>query len=229
MPTPVIYKDATVDPFAHVGHFHRSQDIPVFYATNRVEEQDGDGVSYRNRQDSVLHLGTATVQVGESGTPWKEVVAISLGGEQAEGEGAPLTVGAIEPMAELPLGDAAGGEALTAEVKTFVDAINAELAQAVDKEVMVYVHGTKVDFANSVSLTAEVDHFAGRDFVGVAFAWPSHQNILSYLLGVDVRRALGSSVALRRLLVLLAEHTDAEHINVLSYSAGGAGDLEGAV
>ena len=46
---------------------------------------------------------------------------------------------------------------------------------------MVYVHGTKVDFVNATILTAEIDHFAGRDFVGLAFAWPSHQNILLYL------------------------------------------------
>jgi esterase/lipase superfamily enzyme len=68
-------------------------------------------------------------------------------------------------------------------LQAFIESINTELAQAVDKVIMVYVHGTKVDFANSIILTAEVDHFAGRDFVGVAFAWPSHQNILSYLLG----------------------------------------------
>ncbi|MCK5487568.1 MAG: alpha/beta hydrolase, partial [Desulfobacterales bacterium] len=96
-----------------------------------------------------------------------------------------------------------------------------ELAEAVDKEIIVYVHGTKVDFANSTILTAEIDYFAGRDFVGLAFAWPSHQNILFYLSGIDVRRALNSSAALQSLLVLLSEHTTAEHINILAYSAGG--------
>jgi esterase/lipase superfamily enzyme len=86
---------------------------------------------------------------------------------------------------------------------------------------MIYVHGTKVDFAKSAILTAEVDHFAGRDFVGLAFAWPSHRNILAYLTGIDVKNALDSSQALQSLLILLAEHTNAEHINILSYSAGG--------
>ena len=99
-------------------------------------------------------------------------------------------------------------------------AINLELALSTDKEVMVYVHGTKVDFSNAVALT-EVGHFSGRAFVGVAFAWPSHQNILSYLAGIDVRRALKSSSALQRTIKLLALHTDAERIHLLAYSAGG--------
>jgi esterase/lipase superfamily enzyme len=109
---------------------------------------------------------------------------------------------------------------LTAEQQDFAAAINIELAVAQDKEIMVYVHGTKVDFLNSLVITAEVDHFAGRDFVGIAFAWPSHQNILYYLLGQDVTRARDSSQALRALLEFLAAHTTAKRINLLSYSAG---------
>ena len=95
---------------------------------------------------------------------------------------------------------------LTPQLHEFVDAINSELAEAVDKEIMIYVHGTKVDFSNSLILTAEIDHFAGRDYIGLAFAWPSHQNILSYLLGTDVRRALDSSVIYHTLLDTLANN-----------------------
>jgi esterase/lipase superfamily enzyme len=95
------------------------------------------------------------------------------------------------------------------------------LAKVADKEIMVYVHGTKVDFTNAAVLAAEVEHFAGRDFVSVAYAWPSHQNILSYLFGIDVQRARESSTPLVELLVLLAVHSDAEKIHLLSYSAGG--------
>lgn len=36
-----------------------------------------------------------------------------------------------------------------------------------DKEIMVYRHGTKVDFRNAAILTSEVEHFAGRDFVSL--------------------------------------------------------------
>lgn len=221
MPTPVIFRDKAVDPFAHIGPFHQSQDIKVFYATNRTLESKKAEVSYSNSLDSKLHLGRAKVRIGKPGASWREIVEVSLEAGSEAHRGAPLTVETIEPMVAIPLVDSEGDKRLSPGLKNFIDEINAELAQAVDKEVMVYVHGTKVDFLNSVSLTAELDHFAGRDFVGVAFAWPSHQNIFSYLVGVDVRRALDSSAALQLLLVLLADHTDAQQINVLSYSAGG--------
>ncbi len=86
---------------------------------------------------------------------------------------------------------------------------------------MLYVHGTKVDFQNAVTLTAEIDHFAGKDFVGMAFSWPSHQNILTYLLRIDVNNARNSSDALVKLIKILAVNTRAKRINILAYSAGG--------
>jgi esterase/lipase superfamily enzyme len=133
----------------------------------------------------------------------------------------PIELEEINEMALLPAQNISDANIMTQEFQAFVNAINSELALAVDKEIMVYVHGTKVDFANATILTAEIDHFAGRDFIGLAFAWPSHQNILLYLSGTDVRRALNSAKDLQKLLVLLAKYTDAKHINILSYSAGG--------
>ncbi|MFT5699119.1 MAG: esterase/lipase superfamily enzyme [Desulforhopalus sp.] len=99
--------------------------------------------------------------------------------------------------------------------------INKELAKVIDKEIIIYVHGAKGSFIKSVALTAEIDHFSGRDFVGLAFAWPSHQNILSYVIGRDVKRAEHSTASLRTLIEYLAEYTDAKQINVICYSAGG--------
>ena len=149
----------------------------------------------------------------------RAVLALSLA--ESELVTVPLTLETISETAQMPTDNTHPDSRLTLGQQKFIDAINKELDKAVDKEIMVYVHGTKVNFANAAILTAEVDYFAGRDFVGLAFAWPSHQNILYYLSGIDVRRALNSSPALTSLLVLLAEHTKAEHINILAYSAGG--------
>lgn len=133
----------------------------------------------------------------------------------------PLSLDNIEGMALVQPGYNESGPGITPELRAFIDEINADLAVAVDKEMMVYVHGTKVDFDNAVILASEIDHFAGRDFASLAFAWPSHQNILSYLFRVDVHRAINSGKPLQELLLLLSEHTNAEHINILCYSAGG--------
>jgi esterase/lipase superfamily enzyme len=68
---------------------------------------------------------------------------------------------------------------------------------------------------------AELDHFMGRDMTAMAFAWPTHQDIFSYVSGTDVRRGQGSAEVLATLIELLATETPARRIHVLSWSAGG--------
>jgi len=219
MPTPVIYQDSTIDPFVHLVPEHKSIKSQIFYATNRARVGSSDTISYGNILDPVLHVGKAIIRMGDPTTEWADLRKHSLSSEQIIP--VPLTLEKIDEFAVMPIKTERSHQSLSPELQSFVDSINSELAVAVDKEIMIYVHGAKVDFANSTILTAEVDHFAGRDFVGVAFAWPSHQNILSYLVGTDVQRALDSSASLHSLILLLSEYTAAEHINVLSYSAGG--------
>ena len=189
MPTPVIYQDSQVDPFAHLSPEHRSPQTHVFYATNRAPIYPGS-TDFGNELDSVVHLGTATIRMGTPDIDWDDLYKSSLADNAPP---LPLSLDKVNEMALLPALDTPVDHILTPELQAFADAINAELAIAVDKEIMVYVHGTKVDFTNATILTAEIDHFAGRDFVGLAYAWPSHQNILAYLTGADVSRALNSS------------------------------------
>ena len=220
MPAPVIFDGAAIDPFAHLEETQKTTETSVFYATNRVPEtKQNNRQKYNNLIDNNIHLGVATVQMGGQNTDWNELYQYSLADKTITSM--PIQLGNVTEMASIPVVFKQNNDKLSPALQRFFDAINKQIAEAVDKEIMVYVHGTKVDFANSAILTAEIDHFAGRDFVGVAFAWPSHQNILAYLTGTDVQRALDSSAALQQLLVLLAEHTNAEHINILSYSAGG--------
>jgi len=219
MPTPVIYQNAVIDPFAHLTKEDKSTCVHVFYATNRAPRLSEGGISYGNGIDSSIHLGEATIRMGEPDTYWDELLASSLAETQLVP--VPLSLEIITEIAQMPADEIRPDLRLTPDQQKFINAINMELDKALDKEIMIYVHGTKVDFANAAILTSEIDHFAGRDFVGLAFAWPSHQNILHYLLGIDVRRALNSSSALTSLLILLAEHTKAQHINILAYSAGG--------
>lgn len=219
MPTPVLFHNGSVDPFAHMDEYHKSTTTHVFYATNRAQEISDQKIGYGNRVSSKVHLGKAIIRFGNPEDTWEDLYRTSL--SETHNVSIPITHEAIDEIATASNADMLMKDGLIPELQTFIDAINKELLKAVDKEIMVYVHGTKVDFNNAIILTAEIDHFAGRDFVSLGFAWPSHQNILSYLSGTDVQRALNSSPVLTRLLVLLAEHTTAEHINLLAYSAGG--------
>ncbi|BHH83631.1 hypothetical protein LA52FAK_19200 [Desulforhopalus sp. 52FAK] len=219
MPTPVIYSDAEVDPFKHLRDDQKSTKSEIFYVTNRGPENKKQKLSYGNTYDTSLHFGTVTVQLGHPETTWDELYNASLSIDTSST--LPITVDNITLDSSMKVNSSVKDIELTPELSDFFNKINASLAAANDKEIMLYVHGTKVDFANSVILTAEVDHFAGRDFVGIAFAWPSHQDIFHYLMRTDVKRANQSSTALRDLLLLLSKYTTAEQINLLSYSAGG--------
>ncbi|MFT5698727.1 MAG: hypothetical protein ACI8ZB_001582 [Desulforhopalus sp.] len=54
--------------------------------------------------------------------------------------------------------------------------------------------------------------------VVLTFSWPSAENLLKYK--TDVLHAKKTVPAFARLLELLANHTNAKHINILAYSAG---------
>ncbi len=219
MPTPVIYHNSQVDPFKHLAPEQKTTNTTVYYATTRIPVEGDETVQYGNQQGETIRLGKALIRMGTPETKWKDLEDASLGQDQAPPM--PLTLMETTEIAVLPRVDINPDDNLNSEQQNFFAAINTDLEAAQDKEIMLYVHGAKVDFANSTILAAEIDHFAGRDFVGVAFSWPSHQNILYYLLGTDVKRALTSSSALKSMLILLSKHTNAEQINILAYSAGG--------
>ncbi len=219
MQTPILYVDSSLDPFAHLPAEFKDPQAEIYYATNRAPAGAGSSKPYSNSISEMLRFGKATIRMGAPSTDWETLRRSSLSAQRSE----PILISLehTEEQAALPQSASLQNNPIPAELKDFFAQINNELSKVVDKEIMVYVHGTKVDFTNATILTAEVEHFAGRDFVSVAYAWPSHQTILSYLFGIDVKRARESSTALTDLLVLLAEQTDAQKINILSYSAGG--------
>jgi esterase/lipase superfamily enzyme len=220
MPTPVLYEDRIVEPFSHVAEALRTPTTQVFYATNRAHRAHDPEQPYGNGFDDELHLGAASVRIGAPDVDWDEIVEMSL--DNPPGSTIPITLDDVTHWDSL-LHRASGSVVDWDEAShsRFVSEINAELDHHVDREIMVYVHGTKTGFEPAIAMAGEIDHFAGKDFVGVAFAWPSHQNILYYLLRIDVRRAQHSSEALRDLIKLLATETTARRINILSWSAGG--------
>ena len=219
MQTPILYVDSPLDPFAHLPEELKNPQSTIYYATNRAPSGAGSSTPYSNSISEMLRFGSATVRMGGQNTDWETLHRSSLLVQRSE----PILISLeqTEETAVLPQSDNLQGKQIPAELKDFFKQINNELAKVVDKEIMVYIHGTKVDFTNAAVLAAEVEHFAGRDFVSVAYAWPSHQNILSYLFGTDVKRARDSSTGLTEVIILLAQETTAKKINILSYSAGG--------
>lgn len=218
MPVPVMFADSSVDPFSHLPEELKKQRFSVYYATNRQPASRQSTEPYSNAQDSTLHFGRAIVRMGDPDTSWQSLQYESLSTDR----NAPVSISleSIEEIASLPESYNESSDDLPDHLGVFFKQINRELSLVDDKEIMVYVHGTKVDFRNAAILASEVEHFGGRDFVSLAYAWPSHQNILSYVVGIDLQRARDSSGVLADTLSLLSRHTIAEKINILSYSAG---------
>lgn len=220
MPTPVLYDEQVIEPFSHVAEPLQTPLTQVFYATNRAHREHDARRPYGNDVDDELHLGRALVRIGQPDAQWDDVVRISL--FNPPGSDVPITLEDIshwDSLIHRTSDDVIDWREQSH--RRFVGEINDELAHHPDKEIMVYVHGTKTGFVPAISMAGEIDHYAGKDFVGVAFAWPAHENIISYLVGTDVRRARHSSEALRDLIKLLAAETNATRINLLCWSAGG--------
>ncbi|MFO0874118.1 MAG: alpha/beta hydrolase [Phycisphaerales bacterium] len=221
MATPVIYVDGRVEPFADLPPERRTPELDVFFATNRELFDDDEDVWYTDVESERLHLGSASMRLGDDSITWEELYKVSTSASCPK----PPTIrlmGARE-LAGTPL--LAPGPnvdpAPPQETAAFLAAVNKALAESSQNEIVIYIHGAKVDFYNACAFTAEIQHFLGRGFVPIAFSWPTHDHIFAYLLGEDVRRASDSTGALSALLDLLADGTSASRINIVCWSAGG--------
>ena len=220
MPSPLMYENGSVDPFKNLPPENQTTSISVFFATNREPESGSDMLYYGNDVSEMLHLGQADIRFGDDAVTWKTLYEATF--KQERPIPIPITLQRVEEYAQLNV-DKKHDELteLSTELQEFADAINRELENVDDNEIVVYVHGARGTFFHSTAVMAEIKHFSGRQFVSVAFDWPSHSSIVPYLFGEDVKRAFHSTVSLHRLLEFLAMHTKAEKINILCYSAGG--------
>ena len=208
MPTPVMYSEEHIDPFLHLAPVLKTANSKVFYATNRNSQSKGGKTKYGKGIVDVMSVGEGMVRFGDEGMTWAEIDEASKAPDPRENP-IPMYLTSASEIAQFHDGEAVGDDAtLTAEQQKFVDAINAELKVVGDDQILIYVHGAKFTFESALAQTAEVNHFAGRDMVGVAYVWPSHKDIIAYGFGVDVRRADHSGPILADLIELLATHTD---------------------
>ena len=220
MPAPVVYQNSTIDPFAHLSDAEKTTSMPIFFATTREPQASSTAAPYGNTPGDKLRLGQVMMRLGDESMDWEDLYRASTNPEY--NNTIELYLESTEEIAILEETDQNDeSEPLPAGLQQFADRINTRLTQIEDKEIILYVHGAKSWFLSSVALTAEIEHFAGRDFVGVAFSWPSHQDILNYLDGTDVERAQHSTGYLGTLISFLAKNTSAKSINIICYSAGG--------
>ncbi len=169
MPTPALFEDRAVEPFSHVAGPLQTPETRAFFATNRSHRAHDPERPYGDGVDDELHLGAAIARIGAPGIGWDELVELAL--VNPPDSNVPVT---LEDVAHWDsLIHRASRDVVDWDERShgrFVKAINEELPYHPDQEIRVYVHGTKRGFEAALAMTGEIEHFAGRDSVGVAFA-----------------------------------------------------------
>jgi esterase/lipase superfamily enzyme len=207
MPTPLVHQYLGEDAYENLAAEKRTQDINIFYATNRPGVGEGADRQYTNGIVDQMHLGRVTVGFGSPGMQWRDVLDIStIGARKTQ---VPLTLGETREMDRLPDSDG----------KTFASAINEDLRRTEFPDITIYVHGAKSSFFRSSVQGAQFHHFMARETAFIAYSWPSTGKFTQYKK--DVVFAAQSASRLADLIEYLAANTQAERINILAYSAGG--------
>jgi esterase/lipase superfamily enzyme len=219
MPTPALYSVTGYSPIGRVPADERWVPRRVYYATVRERTGDYTTVRYGNAVGEDMSLGLALVGFGGRAMSWGELDAASV----AWPRDAPiqLSVSGIAEAGAVAVGTPASEAADAEHAGWFLRDLNEAIESSRDRDVLVYVHGAKTDFYDSVAFAAQLDHFMGRDMTSIAFAWPTRQEIVSYGVGLDVNRAYASADSLAMLLKLLAAETRVRRVHVLCWSAGG--------
>ncbi len=214
MPAPIVFTTGEHSPFAVNQTLEKTNQLQIFYATNRYPlGPRGSGV-YTILPSTTLHLGLASVRIGPEGKPWESLYALST--NPSEGDRPVLSLESLKEIAQMESKE--GTEWASQEAQGFFNLINDALAQSLDKDLTIYVHGVNTSVEAAAAQAAQYRHFTGRNSVVLVFMWPSTANLLRYL--TDVANTRLSVPLFARLIESLARHTAAEHINVLAYSAG---------
>lgn len=219
MPAPAVYSEGRTDP---LGSSAADQPPPcILYATDRAPTTEPERFAhYSDERANVLRLGEACIEpAGDQPLTWAELRRISLLKDRSDRY--PLRVGSVDEYGILERSVppfAAGVERSPLPGERFAAALDARLAAAGSKDVTIYVHGYKVDYENPVLVAGELWNFLGNEGAFIAYSWPSTRKTLAYWSDLD--DALNSARGLRMLITFLSEHTDAENIHVIGYSAG---------
>ena len=220
MPTPVLYSTLNLSPLDHIPDGERWNPRRVYYATTRQREDDLQRIDYGNRESDKVSVGLSLIGFGGPDLSWSDLSDYSRLEERPEVVDLSIA-GLLEAGAFIPAVDGSGASDITGATGWLVADLNQSIRSARDDDLLIYVHGAKVNFYNANVFAAQLDHFMGRDMTSMAFSWPTRQNIVAYGTGSDVARAYTAAPALASLLELLARESVARRIHIVCWSAGG--------
>jgi hypothetical protein len=219
MPPPLLWQGADLSVTEMEPALTDGALIDVYFATNRLPVGPADARIYTVAPDRRLHLGRASLRIGDQGSTLDQIHDWSTRAGQDDRpflhleqmrEYASLAVDAVAPIPE----DGANDD----DAQVWFDELNASLSQSRHKDILVYVHGANTTVERAAGQAAMLRHFMGRNAVVIVFVWPTAENFLRY--SRDIKSAYGSAPRLTELIDQLTTRTNAERISVFTYSAG---------
>jgi esterase/lipase superfamily enzyme len=220
MPTPVLFSELGFSPLDHIPEDERWTPRRVYYATTRVRENNQQRIDYTNGESDEISLGMSLIGFGGSQLTWSDLRDYSRREDRPDVVDLSIA-GLVEVGSFKPATDASPARDDTGALAWLMANMNASIEAARDDDLLIYVHGAKVNFYNANAFAAQLDHFMGRDMTSLAFSWPTRQNIVAYGSGADVQRAYRAAPSLASLLEELGRHTVARRIHIVCWSAGG--------
>lgn len=226
MPPPLVVSEHLVRPFQDLPAALRTNDLQVFFATDRKPIDPGS-CHYGDDLGDALRLGVARVRLGKAAWSWDELVERSVSGETV-----PLTCAAAREFGGLwttiaptdaeryaaARASRSPDDPVRRPARRFAEAIDARLAETPTPDVYVFVSGFNTSFAQTVERFAQFAHFARRGGVFLAYSWPTRLSFLSYV--EDSQKAELSVRNLRELILFLGRETRVRRIHLIGYSAG---------
>ena len=216
MPTPALYSEVGVSPLDHIPEAEQWKPRKVYYATTRARASDLQTINYTNTPGERISVGLALIGFGNDTMSWSDLQEVSKETERLEPVDLSIA-GLLEAGTVTSLRDEV---AASGPVAWLVNDLNQSIRTSRDQDLLIYVHGAKVNFYNACAFAAQLDHFMGRDMTSMAFSWPTRQNIFAYVSGADVKRGYGAAEDLSSLLELLAAYSEARRIHLVAWSAG---------
>lgn len=226
-PTPLPFRAGAPLDLAQAAS-DPTRDVSVLYATTR---RPAGSNGYSQRRGVTTRLGVADVRFGKNGQSPQDIAeafannkrpGVKITDVREFGElwrSIPLS----DPrFIELP--DAPAGQRRTIDPDhelaqpeaAFVDEVNRRVAGG--RRILLYVPGFNTSFESPIHIAAEFAQYLRGEAVPIVFSWPARSSPLGY--SKQLTNAEASVRALRNLIELLIEDTDAEAIDVLAYSAG---------
>lgn len=219
MPVPAAFVKSGSALFRANPNLRHDNRIELFYATNRLPLGPRNDRIHAIAPGRELLFGVTTIRIGDQGTAWDRVYEWSFG---EDGERRPqLILEQMRELASLPGEETVPlkGPVLDPSMRAWLGLVDEALSRSLDPDITIYVHGANSTVERAAGQAAQLRHFTGQNAVVLLFAWPTAENFLVYPR--DIETAFGAAPQFARLVELLATHTRARRINVLSYSAGG--------